>query len=207
VVGLAVGTPFAVLVAEQLRASGVQLSISITAAGQIRPLGHLPYSVLITQALRDEYTSLHCLSPGRWSRLCEQLERGFAMAFESCPSLFRSAHRGPPTRRFARLALQRTPPSRRHRRREMEAAALYAEAYAKARGGDVVCFAHITDAVATTTFDFEKGAANDAVAALELAAPGARAMCHVPVGRGRPGPSLVRRSHRSPDRPSWVVTS
>src|SRR5262245_53944628 len=39
VVGMAVGAPFAVLVAEQLAASGTELLISVTSAGQI---GELP---------------------------------------------------------------------------------------------------------------------------------------------------------------------
>jgi len=46
-------------VAEQLSASVAELIISITWAGQIRSLGDPPYFVLITNALRDEGTSLH----------------------------------------------------------------------------------------------------------------------------------------------------
>lgn len=59
VVGLAVGAPFAVLVAEQLSVSGAQLIISIASAGQVRPLAEPPYFILIDRALRDEGTSLH----------------------------------------------------------------------------------------------------------------------------------------------------
>jgi hypothetical protein len=74
VVGLAVGAPFAVLVAEQLSASGAELILSITSAGQIRSLGDPPYFVLITKALRDEGTSHHYQSPSDWSLLASALE-------------------------------------------------------------------------------------------------------------------------------------
>ena len=56
IVGCAVGAPFAVLVAEELFASGCHLLISITSAGQITPAGRLPYFVVIDRALRDEGT-------------------------------------------------------------------------------------------------------------------------------------------------------
>jgi len=42
IVGWAVGAPFAVLVAEQLFASGCRLLISVTSAGQITPIGPTP---------------------------------------------------------------------------------------------------------------------------------------------------------------------
>ena len=49
---------------------------------------------------------------------------------------------------------------------EMEAAALYA--YATARHRDVVCLAHITNTLATTGKDFEKGQHNGALDALTV---------------------------------------
>ena len=63
IVGLAVGAPFAVLVAEQAFVSGCRLLISMTSAGQIVPMGPTPYFVLIDRALRDEGTSHHYLPP------------------------------------------------------------------------------------------------------------------------------------------------
>jgi uridine phosphorylase len=62
-IGRVVGASFAVLVAEELFASGCQLLISITSAGQILPVGQPPYVVLIDKAMRDEGTSYHCLPP------------------------------------------------------------------------------------------------------------------------------------------------
>ena len=64
ILGNAVGAPFAVLVAEQLFASGCRFLISITSSGKIADLGEPPYVVLIDRALRDEGTSFHYLPPG-----------------------------------------------------------------------------------------------------------------------------------------------
>ena len=57
IVGNAVGASFAVLVAEEMFASGCELLISMTSAGQIVSKGHPPYFVLIEKALRNEGTS------------------------------------------------------------------------------------------------------------------------------------------------------
>src|SRR5204862_6858947 len=67
IVGCAVGAPFAVLVAEQLFASGCRLLLSLTSAGQIVPAGPTPYFVIIDRALRDEGTSYHYLAASDFS--------------------------------------------------------------------------------------------------------------------------------------------
>src|ERR1035437_10286702 len=54
IVGCAVGASFAVLVAEELFASGCRFLISVTSAGQLVPAAKPPYFVLIERALRDE---------------------------------------------------------------------------------------------------------------------------------------------------------
>lgn len=50
----------------------------------------------------------------------------------------------------------------------MESAALYA--YAAARSRDVLCLAHVTNAMAVGGDDFEKGDANGAPAAIAMTA-------------------------------------
>jgi hypothetical protein len=55
---------------------------------------------------------------------------------------------------------------------EMEAAALYA--FGEARQRPVACFSHITNTMAVTEGDFEKGPANGAERALKVAAAAAR---------------------------------
>src|SRR5204862_5779835 len=67
IVGCAVGAPFAVLVAEQLFASGCRLLLSLTSAGQIVPAGPTPYFVIIERSLRDEGTSFHYAPPSEYS--------------------------------------------------------------------------------------------------------------------------------------------
>jgi purine-nucleoside phosphorylase len=57
IIGGAVGASFAVLIAEQLFASGCELLISVTSAGQIAPDLDLPCAILINRALRGEGTS------------------------------------------------------------------------------------------------------------------------------------------------------
>src|SRR5713226_10613423 len=66
IVGCAVGAPFAVLVAEELFASGCRLLVSLTSAGQITPAGQTPYFVIIERALRDEGTSYHYAAPSEF---------------------------------------------------------------------------------------------------------------------------------------------
>jgi uridine phosphorylase len=63
IVGCAVGAPFAVLIAEELFASGCQLLVSLTSAGQIVAAGPKPYFVVIDRALHDEGTSYHYAPP------------------------------------------------------------------------------------------------------------------------------------------------
>src|SRR6266699_4253107 len=82
IIGRVVGAPFAVLVAEELFASGCQLLISITSAGQILPVGHPPYVVLIEHALRDEGTSYHYLPPAPYSHLAPALREMLCIAWD-----------------------------------------------------------------------------------------------------------------------------
>jgi uridine phosphorylase len=161
VVGMAVGAPFAVLVAELLTASGAELILSITSAGEISAVDELPCFVLIEKALRDEGTSLHYQPPGRWSRLDDNLQRRLAAAFTHLPEPVwpgSSWTTDAPYRETA-CAIEAAKQDN-VACVEMEAAGLYA--YATARGQAVVCFAHITNTMATTGADFEKGADNGA---------------------------------------------
>lgn len=54
-----IGGPYAVLVAEQLRAAGAQLIVGLTSAGRVAPTLPLPSIVVVDEAIRDEGTSLH----------------------------------------------------------------------------------------------------------------------------------------------------
>jgi uridine phosphorylase len=167
IVGNAVGAPFAVLVAEEMFASGCRFLISITSAGQIAPIASPPYFVLIDRALRDEGTSYHYLPAAPYSELSSRLSKIMEGAFRSSPI---PVQRGmtwttdAPFRETAEaIAFAR---SEGILGVEMEAAALYALAQVKTR--DIVCFAHITNRMGSVENDFEKGAAQGSASALEV---------------------------------------
>ena len=174
IVGCAVGAPFAVLVAEQMFASGCRFVISVTSSGQIADAGAMPYFILIDRALRDEGTSLHYIAPSVFAAADPALIRLIADGLVG--------HR-PPVHQGAtwttdapfRETATAIDAARSHGvlAVEMEAAALYA--FARARARPVLCFAHVTNQMARTTGDFEKGEANGARDALDLIAAAARA--------------------------------
>ncbi len=166
VIGCAVGAPFAVLVAEELFTSGCRLLVSITSAGQLVPAGEPPYFVLIDRALRDEGTSHHYLPPTPYAHASPQMLASCDDLTTGEPPVIRGGSwtTDAPFREtedaiaFARaeglLAV------------EMEAAALYALAEAKAY--PIICFAHVTNRMATVENDFEKGEANGNKALVDL---------------------------------------
>lgn len=175
VVGNAVGASFAVLVAEQLHASGADLVISITSAGQLTSPARPPYFVLIRAALRDEGTSTHYLPPARWALAPGRLLTAITAALPALPETVI------PGRSWTTDAPYRETPAAIRRARdagaecvEMESAALYA--YAAARKRHVLCLAHVTNTMAVNGDDFEKGHANGALAAIAMTAAIARAL-------------------------------
>ena len=174
IVGCAVGAPFAVLVAEQLFASGCRLLISVTSAGQLRALGKTPYFVLIDRALRDEGTSYHYLPAAPFAEADPVLADAVMAALASGPQ---SVHRGASWTTDAPFReTERAIAAARERGAvavEMEAAALYAFAHAHRRG--VICLAHVTNQMAQIEGDFEKGEADGATATLAVIAATARA--------------------------------
>jgi uridine phosphorylase len=174
IVGLAVGAPFAVLVAEQLFVSGCRLLISVTSAGQLASGGPTRYFMLIDRALRDEGTSHHYLPPSLFADAPTMLTE---RAWPALAALKTAMRRGvawttdapyretedaiAAARGLGALAV------------EMEAAALYA--FARARRRDVLCFAHVTNQMAVIAGDFEKGEADGATESLDVIAAAARA--------------------------------
>jgi uridine phosphorylase len=169
----AVGSSFAVLVAEELFASGCQLLISVTSAGQISTeLGPPPYFVLIEKAWRDEGTSYHYLPPSEHSAIQPDMFCVLSNAFAG------AAIRVQPGTVWTTDAPFRETVFAIHFYKEqgvaaveMEAAALYA--FAEARIKPVVCFAHVTNQMAIVDGDFEKGRNNgshDALEVIQLAA-------------------------------------
>lgn len=167
IIACAVGASFAVLLAEQLFVSGCRLLLSVTSAGQIVAQGPPPYFVVIDRALRDEGTSYHYLPPAEFSAadpalvdaamaaLCNHQLRVYQGAAWTTDAPFReTAGAIERCRECGILAV------------EMEAAALYA--FAQARQKPVLCLAHVTNQMAVSGADFEKGEADGAYASLTV---------------------------------------
>lgn len=167
IVGCAVGAPFAVLVAEQLFASGCELLVSVTSAGQIADAEPPPYFILIDRALRDEGTSYHYLPPSDWSEAPGKIVEELAGAFEGFDPPVRIGATWTTDAPFRETDAAIAAMLRRGTLAvEMEAAALYA--FARARNRTVVCFAHVTNQMGRIDGDFEKGEANGTDQALQL---------------------------------------
>ncbi len=174
IIGSAVGASFAVLLAEQLFASGCRFLISMTSAGQVKAHGPPPYFVLIERALRDEGASYHYLPPADFAEADAVLvDTAFTALGASAEPVYRGASwttDAPFRETEAAIASCR---ARDILAVEMEAAALYA--FARARGKPVLCFAHVTNQMAVVAGDFEKGEADGAKASLVVIAAAARA--------------------------------
>ncbi len=167
IVGHAVGSAFAVLVAEELFASGCRLLVSMTSAGQITQVRAPPYFIIIDKALRDEGTSYHYLPATDYSAASDDLMRiacdaladaGTAMlvgATWTTDAPFRETTEAIEAARAAGILAV-----------EMEAAALYA--FAAARNKPLLCFAHVTNQMGVIEGDFEKGIADGAQESLDV---------------------------------------
>jgi uridine phosphorylase len=167
IIGCAVGAPFAVLIAEELFASGCGFLISITSAGQIMSSGTLPYFVVIDRALRDEGTSYHYASPEAFASADADLielaaaalqlsgQRGFIGATWTTDAPFRETVEAIEAARSEGILAV-----------EMEAAALYT--FARVAKVRVLCLAHVTNTMGQSGVDFEKGEADGTAEVLAL---------------------------------------
>jgi purine-nucleoside phosphorylase len=171
IVGCAVGASFAVLIAEEMFASGCSLLISVTSSGQLMPIRPPPYFIIIIiiidRALRDEGTNYHDVAASDYSHADTAVLLALDGAFAKFPvPILASATWTTP--------LRETQPSidamveRNLMAVEMEAAALYA--FAQARQKPVLCVAHVTNQMGRVDGDFEKGEADRSHDALQLIA-------------------------------------
>jgi len=167
IIGRAVGASFAVLLAEQLFASGCKLLLSMTSAGQLIQSIAPPYFIVIEKAVRDEGTSYHYLPPTDFSFLKNETKEKLNGAFDV---LNRKIFTGSTWTTDA--PYRETEEIINHYKGigihavEMEASALYA--FAEARNKNVICFAHVTNQMASIAGDFEKGESNGSVDALNV---------------------------------------
>jgi uridine phosphorylase len=155
-IGGTVGAPYAVLVAEQLIASGCRYIVGYSSSGAVSDRLDLPCFVVPDRALRDEGTSYHYLPPATWAHSRGELPNILAHHATAC---------GLPVHRGATWTIDA--PYREtqtqielHRAEgilavEMEAAALMA--LAEARNAEIASLLHVTNALATGETDFQKG--------------------------------------------------
>jgi uridine phosphorylase len=173
IVGFAVGAPFAVMVAEQLFASGCAFLLSLGSAGQVQEIQPPPYYVLIARALRDEGTSYHYLPPAPYAIADASLVDLGLRATSACrqPVLVGDSWTTDAPYRETEQAVD-TAQRQGLLAVEMEAAGLYA--FATARRRSVLCLAQVTNCLGRRDSDFDKGEADGVQESLLLVSSIAR---------------------------------
>ena len=167
IIGCVVGAPFAVLVAEELFACGCRFLLNLTSAGQVVPAGSPPYFVVIDRALRDEGTSYHYAAPSEFAEADTNLVSTVMAALDRA-----GLHAVAGSSWTTDAPFRETPEAIACARAkgvlavEMEAAALYA--WARARAAAVLCIAHVTNTMGQAEGDFEKGEADGTADALKI---------------------------------------
>lgn len=178
IIGGTVGASFAVLVAEELFALGCKALVTISSAGLIAEQLQTPLFLLIEQALRDEGTSYHYLPPDRYAQasspLLEAVARQLNDAGLQCIR-GKSWTTDAPFRETQKLITARRDEGIISV--EMEAAALLS--MGAALNKPVICFAHITNSMATREDDFEKGGDDGHETALKVCAMALSALINI----------------------------
>jgi uridine phosphorylase len=166
-----IGGPYAVLVAEQLAASGARLIVGLTSAGRVHPDLTIPSLVVVSGAIRDEGTSYHYVQPGR----------AIGAPASVLPYLHEELGRLE-TRVVEGLVWTTDAPYRETRRQiehyaqcgvlavEMQAASLFA--FSAARSTPVAVVAHVSNAIDHTGRPFDRGPSVEARRILEAICKG-----------------------------------
>ncbi len=144
----------------------LQSNCSFQAAGKLNELVTKDY-VLIQDSLRDEGTSYHYLPAEDDASLNPDLSERLRPLFGNEKLSVQSGRSWTTDApyRETNSAIQDAK-IKRADCVEMEASALYA--FSKAKKKRVVCFAHLTNAMAQQNGDFEKGSENGSLTSLEL---------------------------------------
>lgn len=158
IVARAIGGPYAVLIAEQMLASGTDVVIGLTSAGRVSGSVPAPSLVVPTRALRDEGASLHYLPPSEYveaprplaEMLVEELS-GLALPVAAGPVWTTDAPYRETAEQLERHAAAGILAV------EMQAASLFA--LAAARGARIGVVAHVTNAADIAGENFDKGTA------------------------------------------------
>ena len=151
-----IGGPYAVLVAEQLAASGARIVFGLTSAGRVSPSLPIPSLVVATQAIRDEGTSYHYLPPGDAAEshpgVVEALLSEVSVAGLPVSAGLVWTTDAPYRETLHQLALHAEAGALAV---EMQAASLFA--FGAARDFPVGVIAHVTNAVGSSEEQFDKG--------------------------------------------------
>jgi uridine phosphorylase len=175
IIARTIGGPYAVLIAEQLRAAGARLIVGITSAGRVAPDLQLPGLVVASGAIRDEGTSYHYLSPGEDATCPVHLTEPIASEL---------SHSGFAVR--AGMVWTTDAPYRETNQQlqkwanegvlavEMQAASLFA--FGRARGIDVAVVARVSNAVDHEGEQFDTGSHDQGLTILKAVARAARSI-------------------------------
>lgn len=185
IVARTIGSPYAVLVAEQLFASGAHVVLGLTSAGRVARALPLPCLVVADRAIRDEGTSLHYLAPAP----IVEGDRDLADALvTSLASVELPCERGTVWTTDAPYRETRESIARRAAQGalavEMQAAGLFA--LARAKGGRVGVVAHVTNAIDAESEPFHKGPEDEDVRILMAMCRAARSRLAVARAAGDP---------------------
>ena len=173
IIARTIGGPYAVLIAEQLHAAGVELIVGLTSAGRLAEDLPLPCLVVATGAFRDEGTSYHYLPPAEEVKcptpIIAALERELrstgwtvrAGKVWTTDAPYRETHSQ--LRKWTDAGAAAV---------EMQTASLYA--FATARHAAVVCVAMVSNAVNHQGEQFDTGSQEDGLRILEGIARAAR---------------------------------
>lgn len=180
-----IGGPYAVLIAEQLAASGAKLIVGLTSAGRIARDLPLPCLVVVTDAIRDEGTSFHYLAAG--SEIACPSPQVIAPLEEELSQTGWSVRRGKvwttdAPYRETRVQIQQWS-NDSALAVEMQAASLFA--FGAARGVAVVSVAMVSNAVDHDGEQFNTGSQHDG---LRIISACARAFKRTLSDRGRVSP-------------------
>lgn len=159
IVSRTIGGPYAVLVAEQMRASGAKIIFGLTSAGRVSPKMPIPGLAIVKEAIRDEGTSYHYLPPSETVKAPLEVLKLLELELQKHQINSRPCLTGTvwttdaPYRETKKQLLN-------HAKAgvlavEMQAASLFA--FAKARNFPVGIVAHVTNGIDQTDEPFDKG--------------------------------------------------
>jgi len=164
IVPRAIGGSYAVLVAEQLLASGARIVVGLTSAGRVSQILRIPSLVIATAAIRDEGTSFHHLPPSKSvaappnpvAPLASELERlgaGLSRKVWTTDAPYRETRQQ--LERYGEEGVLAV---------EMQAASLFA--LAQARKAQIAVVAHVSNATDHEGEPFDRGPETEGVQVL-----------------------------------------